>query len=334
VQKVHDAQEEVARQNFANHPNASNAEPQTVSTANMSTESPNGNEKRKSQTLDSTGPIEFSLHEDPSGLKCSPSETNIHEERKEREIDAMGEEPHDRICPGGWKPKDSNLEPQKRFSLHSQNADPPMTNEPVSSFPAVEDGQPSQLSLEIRPENAGSNKHLGGNVQQRQVSELKLENDSLSQPSTKYTPSSSETALNPSTAPESPLRRGNMRSLMERLPERASDNTLNNDFLSQSGKDVITPGSLSPGIANDANLLLIQQEARAEIRARKRGKAPKLRRMKLDQSKASENVDMTPAPGASEHWTYDPSAKGHYHIDSDTGSTNWYSDSDSEDSDN
>jgi hypothetical protein len=46
---------------------------------------------------------------------------------------------------------------------------------------------------------------------------------------------------------------------------------------------------------------------------------------------ASDNVELTPAPDADEHWTWDDDVNAYFHVDSDTGSVIWFEDSGSED---
>jgi len=225
-------------------------------------------------------------------------------------------------------PESGGNEEERELPMHSQNITPDLTNEPDSSLGVVENIPPSQFAIETRARNAGK-------LQQWKVSELKLENDTVSQPSTTYAESSSDRALNPAATPDSPLSQGKFTSLLDRYPERVLDNTLQKDSSPDTPKNIVSQENGAGGGNDSGNMLslLKQQDAQAKIRARKRGKAPKIRRVKLDPSKTSENVEMTAAPGASEDWTYDASSKGHWHIDSDTGSTIWYSDAESEQSD-
>jgi hypothetical protein len=46
---------------------------------------------------------------------------------------------------------------------------------------------------------------------------------------------------------------------------------------------------------------------------------------------ASDNVELTPAPDADEHWAFDDDVNAYFHVDSDTGSVIWFEDSGSED---
>ena len=72
-----------------------------------------------------------------------------------------------------------------------------------------------------------------------------------------------------------------------------------------------------------------ERGSQSKKRSQKRGKAPRIRRAKPD---VSDNIDLTPARGAKEYWTYDPGAKAYYHTDSDTQSRIWRSEEDSENS--
>ncbi|KIM99889.1 hypothetical protein OIDMADRAFT_30267 [Oidiodendron maius Zn] len=111
--------------------------------------------------------------------------------------------------------------------------------------------------------------------------------------------------------------------------------TSHGNITSYSVKRFLQPGPNSAQDHKTAELVktsdssMDEQEPRSKKRSQKRGKVPRIRRAKLD---ASHNVDLTPAPGAEEYWTYDPGARAYYHTDSDTHSRIWKSESDSEDS--
>jgi hypothetical protein len=102
---------------------------------------------------------------------------------------------------------------------------------------------------------------------------------------------------------------------------------LEQEHNSSQGKDK------TPEAANASDHSSNQQESRSRKQIVKHQKAPKIRSAKLAGPEALQNVDLTPAPGAAEYWKYDEAAKAYYHIDSDTLSTLWYEESDSEDSD-
>jgi hypothetical protein len=97
----------------------------------------------------------------------------------------------------------------------------------------------------------------------------------------------------------------------------------------QSGQDSAQEDRAAAELAKNSASSVDERGSQSKKRSQERGKAPRIRRAKLD---ASHNVDLTPAPGAEEYWTYDPGAKAYYHTDSDTHSRIWKSESDSEDS--
>ncbi|CAM6002113.1 unnamed protein product [Sphagnum balticum] len=151
------------------------------------------------------------------------------------------------------------------------------------------------------------------------ASDLGNRTDSVSKRSTIYPDSSFQVVSNQSSAPESPTSHNNIIThQFGGSPNLFLDSTM--------GKEI------QPGAAKASDHTFIQQEARYKIRARKRGKAPRIKSGRSDVPQASQNANLTPAPAASEEWTYEAGARGHYHVDSDTGSTLWYPDSDSEDS--
>jgi hypothetical protein len=70
------------------------------------------------------------------------------------------------------------------------------------------------------------------------------------------------------------------------------------------------------------------REAVSRPLVRKRRKASKRKSAKPSGPKTP--IDLTPAPGADEYWTYDEAANDYFHIDSDTGSRLWYEPSDTD----
>ncbi|KAE8443527.1 hypothetical protein EG329_001767 [Mollisiaceae sp. DMI_Dod_QoI] len=86
---------------------------------------------------------------------------------------------------------------------------------------------------------------------------------------------------------------------------------------------------LGPDTAQTSSM----DEQEPKKRFRKREIVPMIRPAKLD---ASNDIDLSPAPGAEEYWTYDPGKKAYYHIDSNSNSKSgpiiWNPESDSEDS--
>lgn len=72
----------------------------------------------------------------------------------------------------------------------------------------------------------------------------------------------------------------------------------------------------------------LRDEARAKIRARKSVKAPRIRKATSQEMvAAATQLDPAPVSRSRAEWEYDPVVRGHVHIDSDTGSTYWFSDS-------
>jgi hypothetical protein len=89
------------------------------------------------------------------------------------------------------------------------------------------------------------------------------------------------------------------------------------------------PGKIpQPESEHDSEDSSGHQEAVSRPLVRKRRKVSKRKSAKLSGPKTP--VDLTPAPGADEYWTYDEAANDYFHIDSDTGSRLWYEPSDTD----
>jgi hypothetical protein len=76
---------------------------------------------------------------------------------------------------------------------------------------------------------------------------------------------------------------------------------------------------------------LKQPSSSRKKHTRKRRKPADLISPKRIPRSASDNVELTPAPDADEHWTWDDDVNAYFHVDSDTGSVIWFEDSGSED---
>jgi hypothetical protein len=169
------------------------------------------------------------------------------------------------------------------------------------------------LDREIPSTTERRNSWLGIEGRDPKVSGLESKTRAASEPSTKSPGNSLYTTF--SAGQELPTSHGNITSYsVER-------------FL-QSGPGNAQEDHTAAELAKTSDSSMDERRSQSKKRSQKRGKAPRIRRWKLD---ASHNIDLTPAPGAEEYWTYDPGAKAYYHTDSDTHSRIWKSEEDSED---
>jgi hypothetical protein len=84
-------------------------------------------------------------------------------------------------------------------------------------------------------------------------------------------------------------------------------------------------------VKNSSEHSSTKPSSRRKKRTSKRRKPADLISPKRIIRSASDNVELTPAPNADEHWTWDDDVNAYFHVDSDTQSIIWLEDSGSED---